>query len=191
MYSVVGALLLGRLPSSFTIHKVKGHAKIEEAVTDRERFEAKGNDHADRVAKSAAAQQVPSSSQPSGAPGMGAAEYYVPAALSKWPAVSPVLGKRALPRRLQDGERVKGQSSFASDVLGPWHMAPPPPPRPRRSLRWAMRPGDRHRQARGGRDRGDDPVRRPGVRAQYEPSGGERRAWVGQCWRQMASPQLP
>ncbi len=106
--------------------KVKGHVNPEEASTARGRYEAIGNDFADRVARAAAdAQPQPSQGELQ----QWAADKdllkrylcYVPRALSKWPSISPTVGKKSRPR-LQAGhsdqEPSRGPSSFAADVLG-------------------------------------------------------------------------
>ncbi len=128
IYAGVKLEICGRMPSGFRVVKVKvkGHANPEEASTARGRYEAVGNDFADRVAKAAAnAQPQPSQRELQ----QWAADKdllkrylsYVPRALSKWPSISPTVGKKSRPR-LQAGHSDqgphRGPSSFAADVLG-------------------------------------------------------------------------
>ena len=132
IYAGVRSLIIGSMPQGFRIHEVRGHADADAATSDRERLEAIGNDHADRVAKSAAAEQRAPSTGELQEWGRQAAFLkgylqYVPKALALWPAVGPPVGKSALPRREQGGQRVKGQVTFAADVFGPLRLRPEPP----------------------------------------------------------------
>ena len=126
IYAGVKLQIRGKAPNDFKVEKVKGHARVEEASTEREKYLAVGNDYADRTAKAAADQQPqPTAHQ--------LQEYqfqiaflrqylaYIPRALARWPAVGPALGKKPLPRR-ERGHRGQasrgGQASFLADVLG-------------------------------------------------------------------------
>ena len=126
LYAGPKMLIVGRRPPNFRIHKVQGHADIDGAPTARARFEAIGNDHADRVARAAASELT----QPSPAELQqwhGQRHFlqrymkYLPRALSRWPAIGPTVGKRSLPKRAaacKGQEPAKGQASFIADVLG-------------------------------------------------------------------------
>ena len=117
--------ILGRAPAGFRIVKVKGHADPDSAATSHERYLAMGNDHADRVARAAAADQPqpsPLELQEYDAQISFLRQYlpYVSQALALWPAVGPSLGKRPLPRTRESAARRGsrgGQASFLHDVL--------------------------------------------------------------------------
>ncbi len=55
IYSGPKLLTRARAPSGFKVTKVKGHVNLEDCTTEEERFWAQGNQHADTVARSAAA----------------------------------------------------------------------------------------------------------------------------------------
>ncbi len=127
IYSGARQQLIGKMPAGFRVFKVQGHANVEAARTARERYEALGNDHADRVAKSAAA-RLPQPSPTELQAWYFQAEFlalylqYVPRALALWPSIRPSAGRRSLPKRndATSGQAPsRGQASFAADVLGP------------------------------------------------------------------------
>ena len=108
IYAGVRSHILGCMPQGFRVRKVRGHADVDAATSDRERFEAIGNDRADAVAKTAAAElRTPSKGElhewEQQTAFLKAYLKSVPKALALWPAVGPSVGKRALPRRVQGG----------------------------------------------------------------------------------------
>ncbi len=139
IYAGVKLQIRGRASKDFKIVKVKGHADLEAAQTERERYLAVGNDFADRNAKAAAAQLTQPTAQEIQEHQHQVAflrQYlaYVPRALARWPAVGPSLGKKPLPRRdrgLRGQASRGGQASFLTDVLGDIQQTAAPSSQPR------------------------------------------------------------
>ena len=123
LYSGIRRSIMALKPPTLEIHHCPGHVSLEECTSQRERFLAMGNDHADKVAQSAAlATQSPSPME------LQTWDFeraflsrwlqYVPRALAMWPSVAPSSGHASLPRR-PDFQAPGVGVSFLSDVLGP------------------------------------------------------------------------
>jgi hypothetical protein len=137
MYSGVHRQILGRSADEFKVSKVQAHMDIDAAPTDEARYDAIGNDFADRVAKAESA-SLPRPSD------LELQEWsrqqaflqayfkFLPQALMHWPAIGPSQGHKSLPKRA-DSE-LGTRRSFRDDLLGPWSgdagglVEPTPPP---------------------------------------------------------------
>jgi rubredoxin len=131
IYAGVKLEICGRKPSGFSAVKVKGHSDPEEASTARGRYEAIGNDFADKVARAAAEAQARASQEElrqweSDKNLLKRYLAYVARALTMWPSLGPTIGKQSRPKlqaSIRDQESARGPSSFASDVLGEYAKA--------------------------------------------------------------------
>ncbi len=103
--------------------KVPGHVDLNSPMTDEERYNAVGNDFADRVAKAAAAAlpRPSDAEQQEWQNQQSFLERYcqlVPLALMQWPAAGPSQGHKSLPKRADPTDAPR--RSFREDLLGPW-----------------------------------------------------------------------
>ncbi len=139
IYAGVKLQILGRAPQGFRIIKVPAHVEVTSGMSQRARYLALGNDHADRNAKVAAEQQV----RPTDAQLQDHAQQqkflkmyyqYIPRALALWPAVGPSVGKKPLPRREAEGGRDRRQGAqragFLQDIFSEFPAVPTPSPSP-------------------------------------------------------------
>ncbi len=121
LYAGVHRQIRGRAPPGFRVSKVKGHASLDDSMTAEDKFNAVGNDFADRTAKAAAA-RLPRPSDAELAEWQQQQSFlrkyvrYVPEALMKWIAVNPSQGHKSLPKRADGAQRAR--TSFIGDFLG-------------------------------------------------------------------------